>query len=209
MLLLYGAIGRDYSVERTGLADNQGKLVSIAVPLIILIVLVIERFNLNLNIFHLKKYKYSTKNTNQRANEDKNRLRYKTIHSGRAEYPEAKDVFLVLLNNLSTHHRGWVHFECKKYIGIRNIVHFNPFIEVALKQDDRFELNLGFPERTKDIRASLLALDLEFPDYWRVKKKRIFVPSTELEFLSNWIYIYFLKVYNCPENFKVSGWING
>ncbi len=61
---------------------------------------------------------------------------------------------------------AWVHFELIKEAGwFKNLLSGNaPFLEVALVDDDSFELNLGKP---KDESASRIAM----PGNWKSKAK--------------------------------------
>jgi hypothetical protein len=92
----------------------------------------------------------------------------KRQNSHTSEYPERIDLIKSLLQKMLDQKMVgvWVHFELIKEAGwFKNLLSGNaPFLEVALADDDNFELNLGKP---KDEHVNQITM----PGNWKSEKK--------------------------------------
>jgi hypothetical protein len=100
---------------------------------------------------------------------------------------------------------AWVHFELIKKGGwFKNLLSGNaPFLEVALVDNDNFELNLGKP---KDERVNQFTT----PGNWKSEKKGLHsVSVSELQQLVKWIDEFFKNAAGEAREQRLAGWFDG
>jgi hypothetical protein len=131
----------------------------------------------------------------------------KRQNSHTSEYPERIDLIKSLLQKMLDQKMvgAWVHFELIKEAGwFKNLLSGNaPFLEVALADDDNFELNLGKP---KDERVNQITM----PGNWKSEKKGLHsAPVSELPLLIKWIDDFFKNAASEVKEKRLAGWIDG
>ena len=100
---------------------------------------------------------------------------------------------------------AWVHFELINEAGwFKNLLRGNaPFLEVALRDESYFELNLGKIGNKNMGRISILG-------NWKNVKQGLYdVPITELPFLVKWINDFFNKAVGEVKEQQLTGWFDG
>ena len=135
----------------------------------------------------------------------------RTKHSGTETYPTPEHVVQSLLESLVKEQRGWAHFEWREHQGwLKNAFRkIPPFVEVCYEGDSQFELNLGLPSSVKDSVSHCTSKGMSVPDSWDNAKHGMMIQVDEIETLTQWILEYFVKVYECPEEFHLNGWLDG
>ncbi|HEY3913724.1 MAG TPA: hypothetical protein VGN61_04485 [Verrucomicrobiae bacterium] len=100
---------------------------------------------------------------------------------------------------------AWVHFELINQAGwFKNLLHGNaPFLEVALTDEDCFELNLGKMD-------GAILNKIAMPENWKNVEHGLYdVPATELLSLVKWIDDFFNKAVGEVKEQRLAGWIDG
>lgn len=100
---------------------------------------------------------------------------------------------------------AWVHFELINEAGwFKNILHGNaPFLEVALRDEGHFDLNLGKVDNESMVRIPM-------PEKWKNVEQGLYdVPITELPYLVKWIDDSFNKAAGEVKQQKLAGWFDG
>jgi hypothetical protein len=131
----------------------------------------------------------------------------KRQNSHTSKFPERVDLIKGLLQKMLNQKMvgAWVHFELIKEGGwFKNLLSGNaPFLEVALADNDNFELNLGKP---KDERVNQITT----PGNWKSEKKGLHsVSVSELQQLVKWIDVLFKNAVGEAREQRLAGWFDG
>jgi hypothetical protein len=131
----------------------------------------------------------------------------KRQNSHTSEFPERADLIKGLLQKMLDQKmvKTWVHFELIKEAGwFKNLLSGNaPFLEVALADNDNFELNLG---KSKDERVNQIST----PGNWQSEKNGLhIVPVLELPQLVKWIDEFFKNAAGEVKEQRLAGWFDG
>jgi hypothetical protein len=124
-----------------------------------------------------------------------------------SEFPGRIDLIKGLLQKILDQKMvsAWVHFELINEAGwFKNLLRGNaPFLEVALRDESYFELNLGKIGNKNMGRISILG-------NWKNVKQGLYdVPITELPFLVKWINDFFNKAVGEVKEQQLTGWFDG
>lgn len=130
----------------------------------------------------------------------------KRISSGTVEYPAPRDVFRTLLTRMRDRgiETSWVHLEVIAEGGwLKNLLtQREPWIEVALINEQTLQLNLGIP---KNKQAGLPTV----PSEWTAVGKAIWnLPVAEVESLIDLIHRCFACA-SADDQYRACGWIEG
>lgn len=121
--------------------------------------------------------------------------------SGTTEYPTAKQLFSYMVSELlETDIWSWLHFEARQSKG---------WAEIALDSDDLL-VNFLFPFRDS-LENVFSNKEVEIPeswalDYFKKKKAATFrVNKVQADGVINFLDNLFIKVYECPIDYVVTG----
>src|ERR1041384_5380187 len=123
------------------------------------------------------------------------------------EYPKRIDLIAGLLRKMHDQEMvdAWVHLELIEDGGwFKNLLSGKaPWLEVALAENQCFELNLGCSKGRGSGAPNL-------PNNWQNKAKRLWsIPVSELSHLINWIDSFFSDVSGGVTERRLTGWIEG
>ena len=125
----------------------------------------------------------------------------KKIQSGVPDWPTAKQLFVaMLIELLESGTWTWAHFEDNQS---------KNWVEVALDTDDLL-INFRFPFRDT-LAAVFSERRIKVPECWKIeyfKKKKAAtfrVSGSDVDTIASFLDVVFRKLYECPDNYSVSG----